>query len=224
MKLTSACGKTDRHGKQKMEYRRRLDFKCQGNARAFSRIRDMTQPGVFEIQHQVQDTAITVPQEDGTLLAYCHQAMKYQYEALIRIHDTTATLIAKDEHIITLRTHGELPAMDQYEISQSNVINHPMSIMNNLQQQWDQYWNLEPERLNPPPGFQQMLNQIPETPARGLGLLRATRVVPSGQILEIKKVLGVLMQSAQMNSRCSHSWQLTNYETFCCNYLSFPLG
>jgi len=189
---TNQCLWQDRQTwKAKMEYRRRLDFKCQGNARAFSRIRDMTQPGVFEIQHQVQDTAITVPQEDGTLLAYCHQAMKYQYEALIRIHDTTATLIAKDEHIITLRTHGELPAMDQYEISQSNVINHPMSIMNNLQQQWDQYWNLEPERLNPPPGFQQMLNQIPELLREGLDFSEPQEWYQAVKSLKSKSARGI---------------------------------
>jgi hypothetical protein len=146
--------------KDKMEFRRRLDFRCQGNARAFARIRDPTQPGVFEIQTQVQETIIPIPQEDGTMLAYCHEPWQFQKDAIIQIHDTTATLVDQDEHSLLLRVHGELPDMDQFEIQQQRIITHPTEIMTQLQEHWSQYWTLPEEKLEPPPGFDTMLNQL----------------------------------------------------------------
>ena len=154
---------TDRQRwKEKMEYRRRLDFHCQGNARAFARIRDPSQPGVFEIQHHVNDTAICVPQPDGTFLAYCHEASKFRMDAVIHIHETTATLLNRDEHSLTLHVHGDLPDLEHFDIRQTTVDTHPTSIMNHLQEHWDQYWTVSPDRLDPPPGFHQMLQQLPQ--------------------------------------------------------------
>ena len=94
---TNHCLWVDRQRwKDKMAYRQQLDYKCQGNARAFARIRDPSQSGVYEIRHQVSDTAILVPQEDGNMIAYCQHASQFRQEAIVHIHETTATLIDKD--------------------------------------------------------------------------------------------------------------------------------
>ena len=94
------------------------------------------------------------------MLAYCHQAPQYHDDAIVYIHDITATLIDKDEHSLLLRLHGQLPDMEQYEISQKRVITHPTDIMNHLQNHWNQYWTMPDEKLEPPPGFHDMLTQI----------------------------------------------------------------
>jgi hypothetical protein len=147
--------------KDKVEYRRRLDYHGQGNARAFARLRDPSQAGVFEIQYRITDTAILVPQDDETMLAYCHEAMKFRPDALIQIHDTTATMLHKDQHTLQLRIHGDLPELEQYEIQQQAVTTHPNDIMTDLQEHWDQYWTLPQEKLSPPPELEQLLAQLP---------------------------------------------------------------
>ena len=159
---TNHCLWVDRQKwKDKVEFRRRLDFKCQGNSRAFSRLRDPMQSGVFEIQHHVQDTAIGVPQPDGTLLAYCHQAAQFKPDAIVCIHDQTATLLQQDAHSLQLHLHGDLPDMEQYDIIQTSIVTHPTAIMQCLQEHWDQYWMMPQEQLDPPPQFYHMLHQLP---------------------------------------------------------------
>lgn len=144
-----------------MAYRQQLDYKCQGNARAFARIRDPSQSGVYEIRHQVSDTAILVPQEDGNMIAYCQHASQFRQEAIVHIHETTATLIDKDCHSITLRVHGQIPDSEQCDIHQTVVTTHPCEIMQNLQEYWNQYWTVDPDRLQPPRSFRDMLCNLP---------------------------------------------------------------
>ncbi|CAL1165541.1 unnamed protein product, partial [Cladocopium goreaui] len=147
--------------KDKVEYRRSLDYKCQGNSRAFARIRDPTQPGVYDIQNQLVDTAITVPQPDDTTLVYCHSAAQFKPDAILHVHDIPATMVAQDSHCLTVRLHGELPELEQCEIVQNTVITHPNAVMEALQQYWDQYWTLPREKLQPPAAFHQMIHYPP---------------------------------------------------------------
>ena len=145
----------------KLEFRRRLDFKCQGNSRAFARLRDPTQSPVTELHQNLQDECILVPQSDGQVVAYSSVAARLRPDQLVQVDDTTATILQQDEHSVTLRMHAPLPVTEEATLLQTQVLTHPSHIMHELQQYWTQHWNLPPSSLTPLPGFEDLVNSLP---------------------------------------------------------------
>lgn len=150
-----------RINRDRAQYVSFLDRKLGGNKRAFATIKEHAMPPLTEVATKLQEDAIVVHNETGTVTAYCDHPQAFSVACTVELQDIPCRIESADAFSLTLRPDQPLsPEVVECQISQEKIHADPKAILELLTNYWWPYWNSHEVRPGAQEAFHSLLQSL----------------------------------------------------------------